>query len=457
MPSDTTGSHLAENEITQRFLARWDGEPAERLRDLADSTKIPFSFRNRFLTRPGFLGAEQVRSVTQDLDDLLTLLYALPSRVFGGDAAAMAHAVGLSPVQCDVVARTATGDPARYGRADLYYDGRDFRLLEFNVTSALGGWELPHLNRWLLRDPMLASFVEDEGLEYPDTVALFADLIRAECTGLDCPSRPVVAVAEWPTTYEKGIERIGHLSRTLGSYGFDAYPCHIGQLTSRDDHIFLDGRHVDVVLRWFPVSEFENDPAALALVEPVITAVERGAVGMFSSFSAALFATKGALALLHDEDHRDVLSPAERALVDRFVPWTKELRDTEADADGQRVDLVDYTLANRSRLILKPTHHYGGTGVLPGWTADEQTWAEAVRTGLKNHYVVQRRVQPATERFPASDTATGTREMSVNWGIFLTGHSYGGTMIRALPGADAGVVNSSIGAASNCTFHAPQS
>ncbi len=49
---------LAENAITQRFLARWARRPPTQLQELAGELKLPFMFGNRFLTRPAFLEAE---------------------------------------------------------------------------------------------------------------------------------------------------------------------------------------------------------------------------------------------------------------------------------------------------------------------------------------------------------------------------------------------------------------
>jgi hypothetical protein len=194
-------SPLAENAITQRFLARWAGKPPARLRELAAELELPFTFGNRFLTRPAFLEMRQRRRVEADVGALLDLLFTLPKRLFDGNLTAMADAVGLAPAQAEAIVRTATDHPVRLARADLFDDGQGYKLLEFNVSSALGGWDIALLNRWLLRDPDLASFAEDEGLAFADTLAAFAEVIRTECAGLDCPSSPVVALADWPPSY----------------------------------------------------------------------------------------------------------------------------------------------------------------------------------------------------------------------------------------------------------------
>ncbi len=401
-----------------------------------------------------FLEAAQQQLVAADMSALLDLLFTLPRRLFGGDIAAMAAAVGFAPPQVEAIVRTATEHPVRLARADLYHDGQAFRVLEFNVSSALGGWDTSVLARQLLRDPDLASFTDEEGLAFTDTIAAFAEVIRGECAGLDCPSRPVVALVDWPGTYPAFGPNLDFMARSLAPFGFEALGCHAGQLTTRGGHLFLGGRHIDVVYRFIPIGELLDGPDALGVVEPIIAAAERGTARLVTGFGAGLFGSKGCLALLSDDEHRSVFSPVERDLIDRVIPWTRILRAGETSADGQRAELVDFVLARRPELVLKPAESYGGTGVLPGWKTDQRTWAEAVRTGLQNRFVVQRRVRPAAERFPAADPAERTSDMVLNWGVVIAGAGYGGAVVRALPGPDTGIINVSAGARATCVFHA---
>lgn len=444
---------VAENSITKNFLDRWDLKPSARLAELADKLKLPFSFGNRFLTRPAFLTAEQRQLLEADVGALLDLLFTLPERLFGGDLAVMADAVGLAPAQTRAIVRTATEHPVRLARADLFDDGQAFKLLEFNVSSALGGWDAPILARWLLRDPDLASFVEDEGLTFTDTLAAVADVIHGECAGLDCPSRPVVALVDWPSSYVTYAPVLDFMARSLAPFGFDVVSCHAGQLAARDGHLFCQGRHIDVVYRFILLGDLLDGPEALTIVEPIIAAAERGTALLFTGFAAGVFASKGCLTLLYDDDHRSVFSAAERDLIDRILPWTRTLRAGETSVGGERVELVDYVLANRRDFVLKPALLYGGIGVVPGWQTDQREWADAVRAGLHSRFVVQRRVRPVVERFPAEDPAARFGDQVLNWGVFVTGPAYGGSFVRARPGPDPGVINMATGAEAGCVFH----
>lgn len=445
---------LGENAITARFLARWAGKPPGRLREMAAELKLPFSFGNRFLTRPAFLDDGQRRRMETDVGSLLDLLFTLPKRLFDGNLTAMADAVGLTPAQAEAIVRTATDHPVKLARADLFDDGQAHKLFEFNVSSALGGWDIAVLNRWLLRDPDLASFVDDEGLLFADTLVGFAEVIREACAGLDCPSRPVVALVDWPSSYPTFRHILDFMARSLEPFDIAAIGCHAGQLVARNGHLFVDGRHIDVVYRFIQLADLLDGPDAPAVVEPIIAAAERDTARLVTGFSAGLFASKASLALLHDDDHRDVFTAAERDLVDRILPWTKTLHPGETFVGGEPTSLVDYVLANRSELVIKPPLMHSGLGVVLGWKTDDRTWRDAVRSGVRSRFVVQRRVRPVAERFPDGDAASGSSRLVLNWGVFVAGEGYRGAFVRALPDPDPGLINIATGAATACTFHA---
>jgi hypothetical protein len=100
--------------------------------------------------------------------------------------------------------------------------------------------------------------------------------------------------------------------------------------------------------------------------------------------------------------------------------------------DGSRVDLLDYALTHQHDLALKPTLLHGGHGVLLGWRADTsaQDWADQVRAALDGPYVIQRRIKPIPELFPAE--TGGTVPWIVCWGVFTVASGYGGTWARAM-------------------------
>lgn len=445
------GRPVAENELTARFL-RHPASAAKPSRTAFDSELLTVAYGQRLLSRPVFLDPGQRASLESDLGAVHELLTSLPARLFEGSIPALGRAVGMSPAQIDGVQRSAAERPVRLGRADLYQEEDGFRLLEFNLGSALGGFENAELNRALLADPDLLDFVESEGLEFTDTLRCIADTLTAECADLDIGGRPVVALADWPASFPDLGRRLGFMAQLMKPMGFDAIACHLGQIEERSGALFVHGRRIDILYRFFLIEDLLDDAGMPEVVQRVLTAAERGAVRIFAPVDSELYGNKGTLALLSDERHRDAFTADEITLIDRFLPWTRNLRAGPVHVDGCQVDLLDYVCSWREELIIKPTLMHGGIGIVPGWATSQAEWQRQVGEALGGPFVVQRRVRPVAERFAEPDTGvTGVRHL--NWGVYLAASGYGGAIVRGSADPDVGVVSMANGALVGCCFH----
>jgi hypothetical protein len=348
----------------------------------------------------------------------------------------------MTPYQVDSVLRTAQDVPASLGRADLYADAGGFRLLEFNIVSALGGLENAEVNRALLRHPALAAFTAAAGLGYVDTLARIAEVIKVECERRGAGPVPVVAIVDTPGNLAPHEKRFRFMAETWAPMGLDGIVCPLDQLETRSGRLFAEGRAVDVVYRYFLMEDL-LEPDSQAMIEPVLSAAEKGGVGLISPMDAELYGNKAMLALLSDEANSAAFSADEAELIDRFVPWTRMLR----------AELMEDALARQGDLVLKPTLMHGGIGVVPGWTVSRDEWSHRLREGCGGPYVLQRRVVPVTESFPVAGRPGAVEPIALNWGAFLVGGAYAGMVIRGTADADVGVLGMATGARVGCCFH----
>lgn len=244
------------------------------------------------------------------------------------------------------------------------------------------------------------------------------------------------------------------MAKLLEPMGLDAIACHAGQLETRDGALYVHDRRIDVVYRFFLVEDVLDGPTAPGLIAPILDAVQRGTVQLFASLDTELYGSKGCLALLSDGRHRHRFSARENAFIDRFLPWTRALRQETTDVDGATVELVPYVLENRAGLVLKPTSLHGGIGVVTGWTTTQPEWVAAVTAAVGGPFVVQRRVRPVAQRFGSTDGSGETQEMVLNWGVFLTEAGYGGSIVRGTADPDVGIVSMGNDAHVGACFHA---
>ncbi|MBP2705471.1 hypothetical protein JOL79_16795 [Microbispora sp. RL4-1S] len=434
------------------YLAELGVDHRQLIEHADASDLLAVAYRGRFLPAPVFISAAERAGLAADLRTVYDLLNELPDRLFGGEIEGLARAVGMNDVQTSIVRRAAALDAPRVplARSDLYRDETGFKLLELNITSALGGFENAEINRTMLRHPALASFADRHGLGYVDSLVQIATSLRAECGPFLTGDRPVLALADWPESFLTYEPRLHVWARVLEEQGFEAIPCHVGQITERGGDLYVKDRRIDVIYRYFLVEEIFSDDDA-ALVEPLLRATEQGRVGMFSRLDAELYGNKGALALLSDERYRSTFSPRELDCVDRFLPWTRKVTPA----------LESRALAEQHDLILKPTLLHGGNGIVPGWEVSAAEWETRVREAMNGPYVVQRRIRPAAEPFPDPDGA-GVNDLYLNWGVFLTspeicgGDGYGGCIVRGSLNPEVGIVSMSGGARVGCCFDAPE-
>ena len=412
-------------------VARSGVQASELLGSLPESGLLDSLYHQRYLPRPVFLGHAEREQLHQDIENLGAALLSLPGRLYGGDIAAFARALGMTDVQASAVLRGRRHPATRLTRADLYADQSGFRVLEFNIGSPVGGIDNAEMCRALLEHSLLAEFAGAHGLSYVDTMREQVETILSE-TGAEPGSFPVVAVADWPAHYPGFRPYLRKLAVRWRELGLDAHPCHLGELEVRGGRVWLGGRPVDIIFRLFLI-EHLLEPDGPALIDPVLDAAARGEVAMFTPMDSELFGSKGALAMLSDERNRHLFTAAEQASLDRVLPWTRMVRPGPVTLeDGRAVDLHDYALSHAGDLVLKPTLMGGGRGVVLGSDrhCGPEQWRGQFGKAIDEPYVIQRRVRPEPELFPGD--SGDLVPWIVTWGVFTVAAGHGGVYTRAV-------------------------
>ncbi len=446
---------VVENPVTRRFLA-----PHRTPRRMVVSgVKGVDWFRygaggGEGLNRPVFLTAAERHGVERDLAGVFDLLTSIPARLFDGDRRRFARAVGMSPTQADIVMRGIQPAPVPLARADMYRETAGFKLMELNTGSSLGGWQMAEFGHAMTHDQDFCRFADAERLTYPDPLRAIADVMLAQPGAQRrYPSRPLLALTDWPDGFAKTKCWMDFVVPAWMRMGFDTLVCHTGDFEHRGGAVYLHGRKVDIIYRMFLPGEMADEQRSFDLVNPILEAAARETVQLFAPLDSELYGNKGSLAIVSDERNRSAFSAGELSLIDRVLPWTRFLRDERVSHQGESVDLLRYVLANQDHLVLKPTLLYGGVGVTPGWTVSQQEWTDRVRAAMGGPFVVQERVWPTAERFVA-ESGTGFEEKVIAYGFMLIGGRYAGTLIRATPDKQVGIVSMLRGAQIGCAFDA---
>ncbi|WP_218204953.1 hypothetical protein [Kitasatospora aureofaciens] len=245
----------------------------------------------------------------------------------------------------------------------------------------------------------------------------------------------------------------GYLRPTVeavSALGLDVVEEDLSRLrTDSDGHLLADGGPVDVVFNCFAGARATGADDG---VEAVRTALAAGTVQLLLPEAMRMLNNKQALAWLHED--LDLLAPQDRALVEKYVPWTAWTGPRQPPA--QRTELLERALADRTDLVLKPAIGANGTGVVFGADVDDRTWHALIgERAAKAAVVLQRRVDSDLVDMPFLAPATGRQcdvRVPVVVGPFIVDGRISGTLVRHFgpenPGAGR-IINTRTGATVN--------
>ena len=184
---------------------------------------------------------------------------------------------------------------------------------------------------------------------------------------------------------------------------------------------------IDLVYRRVLLTELLGKPA---VAKPLLDAYVAGDISVVNSFRAKLLHKKMSLALLSDDRYASLYTPAQRRAIAKHVPWTRKVREGHTTYRGKVVDLAEFVIKAKDRLVLKPNDEYGGKGVILGWTVDAHEWEQTLLAALTASYVVQEKVGVPREPFPVLLDKVHFLDLAVDCDPYLFWGKVGGQLTR---------------------------
>ncbi|HEV8470993.1 MAG TPA: circularly permuted type 2 ATP-grasp protein, partial [Candidatus Limnocylindria bacterium] len=268
------------------------------------------------------------------------------------------------------------------------------RFVEYNAESPAGMAYNDELAQVFASLPVMRRFRERFRMRVvPTRGRQLTAMLRAHRSRSS--KGPAIAIVDWrglPTLTEFEM-----FQRFFESRGIATVICAPEDLRYSRGTLRAAGRPVDLVYRRVLTSELL---AQDSVARPLVRAYLEGAVTVVNSFRAKLLHKKMSLALLSDDQYEALYTPPQRAAIAKHVPWTRKVREGHTTHAGRVVDLADFVMRHRDRLVLKPNDEYGGKGVVLGWTVDQHEWEQSFLAALASSYVVQERVPVPHYPFP---------------------------------------------------------
>jgi hypothetical protein len=210
----------------------------------------------------------------------------------------------------------------------------------------------------------------------------------------DIPNIAIIEAAHRP---DADSGEAGTLAGMFGKFGSPSRLISPDELEYRDGKLSAGGFRIDVAFRRILTRDLliRSD-----LSHPLIEAYRHHAVCLVNSFRSEVALRPGLFDLLTDETVTAQLPAAERKLIRSFVPWTRVVSLRKTSYRNQQIDLPDFILRSRQRLMLLPNDECSDLRAFAGSEMSEHAWEGALRQALNKPYVVQERAPVAPELFP---------------------------------------------------------
>ncbi len=393
--------------------------------------------------RPQFVDRQTWQRLTTGATELVRLCERVSWTAFGGRLEPLLDFLEAPEAHRPLLRLTPKGPDVSLSRVDGFIGSGGVRLIEINSDAPAGFGYADRMTEVFSQLPLVREMRKSRTIEAVGSV----DALVAELRGYARVAKPRVAIVDLRgvrTLPDQEILREEFERRGLATVLIDPR-----DMVVAGGRLVAAGHPVDLVYRRAVISEVlgvEKDAAAF------FDAYTRGLAVFVNSFRCYLSEDKAFFALLTDEGFEDLLSPEERAFVAAHVPWTRKVEERRTKRSGESVDLVPWMEKNRSQLVLKPSHGYGGDSVTVGSAVDELQWSSAIQTALRSGgWIVQERVEIPEEEFPVFDADGSLRfeSLKVNTNPFYVGGARVGAVTRVSRDA---VINVSAGGGSVPTF-----
>ncbi len=231
----------------------------------------------------------------------------------------------------------------------------------------------------------------------PGAKPLAASLLRA-WRDFGGKGKPAVGVLDFPAGVAAGeLREDVLLQEFLRTQGMEAEIVSPDELEYSGGILRRGAFRIDVILRGVKAQELLT---RYDLTHPLMRACRERRVCLVNSFRAEMLRKRALFALLTDESLTASFPANERKAIRETIPATRVVAQGRTNWQGQTVDLIDFILKNRPRLVLRPNEDSSELHSTDGALVDDAAWERALRTALRYPYVVQERVEPPVAPFP---------------------------------------------------------
>jgi hypothetical protein len=373
--------------------AAWAEALQQRMREhrLTDSGRLLSP-----VLRPCFVTPKQVDALTKTAGQLSVIFDKLESLVIAKPA--LLNRLQMLPAEKSLLAvEPGYKHFSMAGSMDIAFSGGSYFLSGVDASRPMALAFAAGLADLFLELPIVKEFKRNgHPVSRVPGVRRMSQSVTGAWHQFGGKGKPMVAVVDWAHTGEEASE--GELlADLLTAQGLDARFVPPEKLVFEHGVLRFADRRIDVVLRRILARELVT---RWDLSHPLLEAYRSRSVCVVNSFRAEIGQRRAFLELLTDDSVTAHLSAAERKLLKHIVRWTRLVSARKVEHDGQEVDLLDWVVKNRERLMLLPDRPAPELRTYAGSEMSNVAWEWALRQALRTPYVVQERSSGMMETYP---------------------------------------------------------
>jgi hypothetical protein len=229
------------------------------------------------------------------------------------------------------------------------------------------------------------------------TKPLLASILRAYKEFKGKNKKPSIAIVELRQPFQSAVSEHSLLADFFIREGHPTQVVSPDQLEFRNDVLRAGEFNIDIVYRRIRLQDFL---VRYDLNHALMRAYKARAVCLVNSFRADIGSKRALFDLLTDPQVTAKFPAAERNAIKEHVPWTRVVQAAKVSYRNHSVDLPEFVMKNRAKLVLKPNDESADQHPLWGAETDDAGWEKALRQAMRTPFVVQEIAEPAHAVFP---------------------------------------------------------
>lgn len=361
------------------------------------------------LNVPGILNKSTIESISSDCKKMLDIIIKITDYHISQNSDFF-KLLGLNEDEVEIFRLTYGDNKHLMSRCDLMIDpvSNNYKFLEFNVDSSVGGIEIAQVNKLMLKYDFYESFFSKDKFYTIDPLDCFCKMLdRIE---LGAPNEEcTIAIIDSDELIDGYLWSLNTFKTAIESYGFNVVIGSFKDLESKNDFLYVKNEKVDVAYRVFLNDDVKSN---YSNITPILDAYRKNNLILINGLHTELYSSKYIFSLLHDKTSLSILTSDERETVLRCVPKSLFVRDVNITELEQ----------NKNNFVLKPIDGYGGRGIHMGWNKTQNEWddilADIVTKDKK--YIAQERISYNNDyNYYVEDDKLKRIDCHSTWGVYI--------------------------------------